>query len=99
MNKKIVGYRSHRLNPDDPYNADECKLNEIFNKYIKQNKNFWDLLVYGSSVDYGKLGNPNIPEKYLSEHELKIVATIIQWLGTPVGKGFLYEVDLLKEGK
>lgn len=43
-----------------------------------------DLLVFPSSV-----GNDTLPSDYLTDREKRIVISTIQWLGSPVGKGFL----------
>jgi hypothetical protein len=36
-----------------------------------------------------KEGTEFYPNEYLTEREEKIVLAIIQWLGTPVGQGFI----------
>jgi hypothetical protein len=54
-------------------------------KFIKQfnNNNNPDLIVFGHSE---KSMSPN---DYLTDREKDIVLSVIQWLGSPVGQGFL----------
>jgi len=89
MSSQIVGYSPHRLRPDDDYFKDEVKLNEIFNLFIDRDPNFWDFMT-------GCNDRGTRPDGHLSERELRIVATTIQWLGTPVGKGFLRESGIIE---
>jgi hypothetical protein len=79
--ENIVGFNAHRLNKDDDYHKIEVKLNEQFNKMELKSIN---QAIFG--VD--KFGDP---KDFLSVRELTIVASLIQWLGTPVGKQFLEE--------
>ncbi len=88
-NNPIVGFSGHRLKPDDDYYADEIKLNETFNLWMKRNPRFWDFMTGCNNRGTGPAG-------FLSERELKIVATTIQWLGTPVGKDFLREAGIIE---
>lgn len=45
-----------------------------------------DLLDYLLAVD------PNYPKGEVSQRDATVAATIIQWLGTPVGQSFLHQV-------
>ena len=84
--KKIVGYNGDRLKANESWNADEKLFNELFNKEGNRN---WDVIVFGTN-DMGG------PKERLSARELKIAASIIQWLGTNVGNGFLAQADYYK---
>ncbi len=35
----------------------------------------------------------NYPNDYLTEREEKVVLSVIQWLGTPVGQGFINQLN------
>lgn len=77
-NKK--GFNDHRL-INDGYHDKEVAFNEAANKELKYNSMFLNQIV-------------NSREKiYLSDHEEKIVLSVLQWLGTPVGQGFIEQVN------
>lgn len=80
------GFREDRLKKDDPYYKLEVNAVEIFNN---DHGKEMDVLVFGCDDSFS-------PNDHLTEREGKIVMTIIQWLGTPVGQGF---IDKLKESK
>ena len=40
-------------------------------------------------IVFGHQSNSMIPKDYLSDREENIVLSVIQWLGSPVGQGFL----------
>lgn len=92
MENKIVGNSSHRLIDDDPYYSDEVRLNKMFNDYCAKSTHFG-----GNFWDYMTGSTNNQPNRALSEEELKLVATVIQWLGTPCGKGFLRDAGILQD--
>ena len=92
MENKIVGNCAHRLIDNDPYYADEVKLNKIFNEYCNKTTTFG-----GNFWDYMSGSTNNKPNKVLSEDELKLIATVIQWLGTPCGKAFLRDAEILQD--
>jgi hypothetical protein len=79
MNEQILGYNRHRLIEDDPYYETEVKLSKLFNE---QQDGFWNTVVFGTDIW-------NKPKSYLTDDQMKVVASVIQWLGTPVGKSFL----------
>ncbi len=83
MNKhdKVYGSRIGRLK-DLPYGQDELKFSEEFHNMTV---NDWELIVFGGKVN----SSCDIPADRLSEREKDIVASVVQWLGTPVGKSFL----------
>ena len=79
-NKKFIkGFRAHRLKEEDPYHAAEVELNIKFNQMMQQNGDKLLQMVYGNEI-HGK---------YLDDEQIKLMFTVIQWLGTPVGKGFM----------
>lgn len=80
MKKEVSGFNTHRLRRDDSYHKLECLFHDEMNKNLECNSNFLSTIVYHG-------------EDYLTEHEEKIVMSIIQWLGTPVGQGFLKSVE------
>jgi len=89
--EKIVGFNIFRLQQDDSFFEDEVLFNSLFNEYMaySHNRNFWDYL-FGAS-------DRQEPLDTLSERELKIVASVIQWLGTPVGTQFLHKAGFDKK--
>ena len=81
---KTSGFKEYSLKKDDKYYAKEIKALEVFNK---------DHLENASSIVFGvKNGTGFYPNDYLTEREEKIVLATIQWLGTPVGEGFIREI-------
>lgn len=90
MNKELkIGYKPHRLIENDPYYAKEIAYVEEINKELSYNSDFLRLIVgknptkdYLDRLDYD----------YLTEDEEKVALSLIQWLGTPVGEGFLESV-------
>lgn len=76
--KKIYGNRLHRLK-DLPYGKDELKLSQEFHKMLFSE---WNAICF-------KCVDGLYPESELNEREKNIVASVIQWLGTPIGKNFL----------
>ena len=76
-----VGFNAHRLKENDDYHKKECDFVKAINQEMKCNKSTLAQMV-------------NHPEhkEWLEENEQKIVLSVIQWLGTPVGQGFLEKV-------
>lgn len=69
----------------DKYYAKEVKALEIFNReHLKHTS----LIVFGQKSDDNFL----TPNDYLTEREEKIVLSVIQWMGTPVGEGFINQL-------
>ena len=80
----VTGFKDHRLKHDDSYHFKEIAFVEIFNKdYLKE--------IHG--LVFGYKNGISYPIDYLTEREEKIVLGIIQWLGTPVGQGFIENVN------
>lgn len=61
------------------------KFIEMFTRDNLANKSL-SAIIYGWEND-----SQNIPKKYLSKDEENICLNIIQWLGSPVGRNFLYD--------
>ena len=85
---KTSGYKDYRLNPNDPYCEDEINAIEVFNR---EHSNNMDFIVFGMANGTGRFANDT-----LSEREVNIVLGLIQWLGTPVGKYYLSQINLKK---
>ena len=76
-----VGYNRHRLKDNDPYNKKEMDFVKAINEEIKWDRNYLNGMV-------------NSKERiYLTPDQEKVVLSVIQWLGTPVGQGFLEKVS------
>ena len=75
----------HRLRPEDSYYQKEVVYLSVFENMLKS----------GFKIDYfgGMKSNGMDATRYLNEDEKALVATVIQWLGTPVGQGYLKEVE------
>lgn len=80
-----TGFKDYRLIEGDKYYEKEIKAVEIFNRDHLEDA---DLIVFGQ-----KEGNAFTPNDYLTPREEKRVLSVIQWLGTPVGRGFLREIE------
>lgn len=83
---KTSGFKEYRLKKDDHYYAKEIKALEVFNEnYLK----------YADSIIFGQKDGESImtPNDYLTEREEKVVLSLIQWLGTPVGQGFIRDLN------
>jgi hypothetical protein len=73
-----VGFNPHRLKENDPYYSLECAYVKKINKELKHNSSFLAQIV-----------NHCEHKGYLEEEQEKIVMSVIQWLGTPVGQNFI----------
>lgn len=80
----IESYKMYRL-------VNNPKEKEFVEKFTQQhtNDNGIDAIVFGT-VDGLK------QETFLTESEKRIVMSTIQWLGSPVGQGFLNECGFKK---
>ena len=74
-----------RNKTDDKYYAKEIKALEIFNRDHLEHVN---LIVFGQ-----KEGTGMEAKDFLTDREEKIVLGVIQWLGTPVGQGFIVQLQ------
>jgi hypothetical protein len=82
---KTSGFKEYRLNKEDKYYATEIKALEVFNQdYLKDA----DLIVFGQ-----KDGTCMEAKDNLTDREEKIVLGVIQWLGTPIGRGFIRQLN------
>lgn len=77
------------------YRFENNPLEELFVKeFIKENKDYFDL----EAIIFGYKNNSLITTNdTLSERERNIILTTIQWLGSPVGQGFLYNCGFIKK--
>lgn len=73
-----------------PYRYEENKKEQLFVKQINQE------LEYSKSFLKDISGIENSDEKFLSDREEKIIISIIQWIGSPVGQSFIKKVDTLE---
>ena len=82
---KTSGFKEYRLKKGDKYYAKEIKALEVFNQdHLKDA----DLIVFGQKEGTSMTANDS-----LSEREERIVLGLIQWLGTPVGQGFINQLQ------
>ncbi len=66
------------------------KEKELYEKFLANNDRDMDLIIFGHG------SNSFRPLDYLSDREKQIVLSTIQWLGSPVGQGFLRECGFEK---
>lgn len=72
------------------YRFDNNPVEKIFAElWEKEN-----LSIYGKSngsgiLDYLLANNPNRPDGEVAERDREVAATVIQWLGSPCGQGFI----------
>lgn len=89
MKIPMFGFNRHRLKVDGYHNKEVAYM-KIMQKFADQSSNFFDMAVFGPN---GSMS----PNSYLTERETKIVASILQWLGTPVGEAYLRESNEMIE--
>jgi len=77
---EIKTFNEHRRSS----NPQEDKMFEVACKWKKQNNIIFDQAVLGVT-------QRGEPKDYLSDRENSIVFSTLQWLGSPVGQGFLRE--------
>ena len=81
---KTSGFKEYRLKENDRYYEKEIRALEVFNQ---DHLNYADLIVFGQKEATAMTANDT-----LTDREEKIVLGVIQWLGTPVGQGFISRV-------
>ena len=79
----IKGNFHHRINNPDRYHDKERAFVKAFEDYDYNYK--FDF--FAGTDDYGD------PVRHLSNQEMSLVLTVIQWLGTPVGQSFLNKAE------
>lgn len=89
MKIPLFGFNRHRLKTDGYHNKEVAYM-KVMQKFADQTSNFFDIVVFGTN---GAMR----PADHLSERELKIVASVLQWLGTPVGEAYLRESEEMEE--
>ena len=82
----LRGYNTHRLKRDDKYHADEVTLSDEFAKRCTPKERVLEQIVFGNETN----------AVCFDEHETRLMATVIQWLGTPVGHEFLIKCGYVK---
>jgi hypothetical protein len=80
---KNVGFNAIRLKKED---------GGYFDKEINFVKAINEEMERSSTILAQIVGNPE-RKTWLDEHDNKVVLSVIQWLGTPVGQGFLDKVS------
>lgn len=89
MSNGKLTYKEHRFKTDPK----EMEFVNVFLREFSKDNNI-DLIVFGQ-----KENTCMTPKKYLTEKQTKIVVSTIQWLGSPVGQGFLAKLgfELIKK--
>lgn len=91
MEFEYTGYNTHRLKKDDDYHKLEVIFTKVINQELEQNPNYLDQIVQKNLTKEPIFGIKQFD--YLTVEEQKIALSVIQWLGTPVGQGFLEKVN------
>lgn len=95
-------YLEHRVNnPKMPetkesrweHNPEEQLFVEEFLRQFQNPERTMSYIIYGSS---SSLGNP--PKDFVDEYTKQVFINTIQWLGSPVGRGFLKDLGYKKQG-
>jgi hypothetical protein len=81
-NFKVIGF-NHKRTEDNPR---ELLFVEQINKEIGFDRHVLSRIVYANGVNKSVI-------KRLSSYEEQIVLSVIQWLGSPVGKCFTNQVN------
>lgn len=87
-----TGWNTHRLRKDG-YHDQEVLLHKLVNAEDMQRQ--WDLIVFGQKDGVG----PAQPRAHLNSNDKKIIGSILQWLGTPVGESFLERAGYTRNRK
>lgn len=85
----MFGFNRHRLKTDGYHNKEVAYM-KVMQKWKDQNNTLFDTIVFGTN---GAMS----PKEYLTDREMKIVASVLQWLGTPVGEAYLRESKEMEE--
>jgi hypothetical protein len=87
----VIGFSHHRLIEGDNYYDKEVALARVFNRWntnrLGGGFTFFDYMTGTSDGVH--------PNDFLGERELRLLATFAQWLGTPVGRDFLREANII----
>lgn len=86
--KKLEGFKTYRHST----NPKEKEFHDKFIEHNSHNHDDMDFLVFGMGD-----GNGSFPANRLTDHEKQIVISTIQWLGSPVGQGFLRDCGFEKK--
>ena len=89
----MTGLRHNRVLQDEQYYDDERKFVAEFNNKNKKADYEISMLIHGS----GEGRNYDRPKEWVTDKEKEIIMTVIQWLGTPVGKSFLGNCGFTKK--
>ncbi len=79
------GKWQHRFND----NLNEKIIAELWEKENEKGRD--------NLLEYLLANDPNSPKGEVTERDREVVATVIQWLGSPVGEFFLKEFERLKK--
>ena len=85
----MKGFKTYRHNT----NPLEKQLHDSFvDEHVKDG--YMDLIVFGP-----RDGSDTQPSDYLTDREKQIVISTVQWMGSPVGQGFLRQngIEKVKE--
>jgi hypothetical protein len=79
----MKSYKEHRLKENQKEQEFHDKFKEMFES-SNTTRNVLSAIIFGWKND-----SQNYPKKFLTEREEDICLNLIQWLGSPVGQGFL----------
>lgn len=84
VSKGLTGFRDYRLDVSDPYYIQETAFHLAFAEKHQRHPDshrFWNEMI-------------GLPETIdVTPYERRLICSVIQWLGTPVGQAFLIEAS------
>jgi hypothetical protein len=82
------------------YRFKDNPMEEIFAQaWEKQNLSIHGKPDGRGTLDYLLAKDSNSPNGEVTDRDREVAATVIQWLGSPVGQGFVIDVSLLARTK
>ncbi len=82
--KITKGFNTHRLNPEDNYCRPEIIFQETFQKR-------YDRDMYDALKDISGIKRAEGEDKHLTDREQRLMLSVVQWMGSPSGQGFIEE--------
>lgn len=94
----LVERRNNMVQGNSHNRVENTKADTYYDKERMYLKEFESMLMTGFDINYfsGMKSDGMTANRYLTEEEQKIVVTVIQWLGTPVGNRLVKNVEGLE---
>lgn len=92
-------YSQKRLGINDYTGRLEQAIHDLWQEENKESEPYWRNLDNVGFLQQMIFGREEIKDKFLTNRERKLIATIVQWFGTNCGNAFLYQAKLKAENK